>query len=91
MWGSRLRVQWEPQEELGELFLQHNAGPETLGLRGPQISLLGCPKRLLHVSNTRLHSDAIKSHPLPRLTPIQLILYGQGLLAYRIHATRFLL
>lgn len=64
----------EPQEERWEPFLQHSTDPEALELRQPQLPLSGCPKRLLNVSNTRLCSHAVKSHPTLRLTPGQLVL-----------------
>lgn len=73
MWGNRLSVGWEPQEEGGAISpAQHwSRGP---GVERTPASLLGCPKRTLNVSNARLYSDAIKSHPAPRLTSGQLIL-----------------
>lgn len=38
----------------------------ALELRGCELPLLGCPKGLLTVSNARLYSHTIKSHPHPR-------------------------
>lgn len=64
----------EPQEERREPFVQHSTDSEALELRRPWLPLLGCPKRFLNVSNTRLCSHDVKSHPTLRLTPGQLIL-----------------